>query len=173
MRIAQTVSGRRRWCSTTRPATPCVRSAGWCWSRTRSTRPPSGGLSQTNRAITTRFVSVGRPTRSWPTEGSPPSQPSPTAPPESSSPPPSADGRIAVPTPIAASFQRSKRLPLCPIGIIENNQNRFFLVLECVGFLYIGGVFGIRFQFRVCLDSEKVQSYFIRYWNLDRFDIFA
>ena len=101
MRIAQAVSGRRRWCSTTRPATLCVQSAGWCWSRTRLTRPPSGGLSQMNRAITTRFVSAGQPTRSWPTKGSPPSQPSPTAPSESSSPPPSADGRITVPTLIA------------------------------------------------------------------------
>ena len=100
MCITQIVSDRWRWCSTTWPVTPCVRSAGWCWSHTLSMRPPSGGLSQTNRVITTRFVSVGRPTCSQLTKGSPPSQPSPMAPPESSSPPPSADGRIAVPTPI-------------------------------------------------------------------------
>lgn len=126
-RTAQIASDWRRWCSTTRPATPFALSAVSSWRPTPSTKPPNGVFSPTSPPITTPFVSVGPSTLSWATAAYPLLLPSLLlAAPLSFCLAPLASCRPAVPILIGTLFRPSSLFLPCLIGVILNLNRAFF-----------------------------------------------
>lgn len=126
-RTAQIASDWRRWCSTTRPATPFALSAVSSWRPTPSTKPPNGVFSPTSPPITTPFVSVGPSTPSCATAAYPLLLPSLSlVAPLSFCLAPLASCRPGVPILIGTLFRPSSLFLPCLIGVILNLNLAFF-----------------------------------------------